>query len=160
MPRIDSITGCPVMTQAEFWQAEAIREGKGRSGSELCEEFWTKAAQAEDEYADRVEAEWKTPQFIMDRLLEDWKARDEEYRAGIECPEIPGDSGLPPVKPVEVVEVLSANYSGGMRGSNGHVEAMIRYDDGIVRRTKWSMSHSHATRMEPEDSEEYVDIFD
>jgi hypothetical protein len=53
MPRIDPVTGCTVMTHAEFWQDQAEREGQGRAPWELIDDFYAEIDRDHQDQAKR-----------------------------------------------------------------------------------------------------------
>lgn len=60
MPRKDPVTGCMVMTMPEFLNAEAEREGKGRTGADILSDIYAEidadSRREEDRMRDPKEA--------------------------------------------------------------------------------------------------------
>ena len=71
MPKIDSFTGCPVMTVAEFWNSEAEQEGKGRSGSEVALDFYEEMRQEEEVEANRIKNNPTEVEALIRRCADD-----------------------------------------------------------------------------------------
>jgi len=139
MPRKDPITGCMVMTRAEFWASEAEHEGKGRSGSDLRDEFY------EDMERERLECE----QRLRDpaearRLIESCRLKPEDDPEEFD-PEV-----------LEVLEVVEAHFSQSLRESTESVVARVHTAEGerLVKAVSWASTGSF---YEPPDAEAYLE---
>jgi len=139
MTRKDPITGCTVLTQPEFWQAEALHEGKGRSGGELATEF---AAELE---ADRQQCEdrYRDPAVALETL-----------RQAVEQQNDDADVRLP--LPVEVREVLDAGVGQSFRESSTGLRARALREDGVEDIIEFHSWHSSGSFHEPPDGDAYV----
>jgi hypothetical protein len=140
MPKIDPHTGCVVMTQAEFWSSEAKREGKGRQGSDLYEEFV-------DDMDDDLKAEegrLRDPKLALDYLMSTVKQWNE---SDPEMDQVP--------VPTEVLEVVTAKITQNFRQSGIYLVARVRSNDleGTLEVSETSYSGSWD---EPPDHEENV----
>jgi hypothetical protein len=137
MPRKDPVTGCNVMTTAEFFADEAKREGKGRSGGKLM-----------DEFMDDMEKDRKATE---DRFREPIVALDV-LKSAIERGNDGSDVFFPQV--AEVLEVLEAQYSQSTRDSSLWLRARCRRVDGVEDVACFGESHSAGGQLEPPDYDE------
>jgi len=135
MPKIDPITGCSVMTEGEFWSNEAAREGKGRSGGDLREEFWNEI----DAEAERVAAEWRKPEVAL-ALLNGCEGFDDENEEPVIA---------------EVLEVESSMFTQNIRSSSGQFVARVKTEAGDELRVRYSIWNTSGTRIDPPDGDEY-----
>jgi len=138
MPKIDPHTGCVVMTQGEFWAAEAASEGRGREAHELVEEF----------YAD-MDADLKAEE---DRLRDPTVALEQLRRV---CQEVL-DSDESIEMPLVVLEVLEAKVSCSFRSNSSYIRARAQHKngEGVITMTETSFSGSWS---EPPDYEVNVE---
>lgn len=139
MPKIDPVTGCQVMTEAEFWQGQAEAEGEGRSGSDLRGDFY------DDMERDRKEAEdrYREPAEALHALV-------SAVRRNNECVETP----MP--LPVEVLEVLDVSLGQSFRESSLTLRARARREDGVEDIIELESWHSSGTMIDPPDHDEGV----
>jgi hypothetical protein len=131
MPRIDSISGCSVMTQAEFWNSEAEFEGKGRSGSDLMQDF--------------------RADFETERKAEEDRLKEPENALGIILEAFyPGDDGEDEnQRPLKVIEVCELSCDMKMRSTTIRIKALCECKDGKPR-LFIAMNYSDSgTRMQP-----------
>lgn len=140
MPRKDPMTGCLVMTLPEFLNAEAEREGKGRTGGDILQDIYSEMA-GEDE---RISAEMAKPESalktIQDAIKESREYCDEEYAESV--PEI-----------VQVVNVIEAKYSGSFKSHSTSLKAEALSDAGKLYYV-WSWSSEYYGSMwEPPDGD-------
>jgi hypothetical protein len=145
MPRKDPITGCNVMTSAEFWRAEAEHEGLGREPAELMEDFYAEWAAADRASADKLKTD---KAGLLKKLQEvqgmEWDCVDEEDHDKL-VPEI-----------IEVIEVHGAEVHSNHGGSDTKVIADVRLVGGAVRRVKLVESESFGSFYEPPDGEAWL----
>jgi len=141
MPKIDPVTGCEVLTMAEFWAAEAEHEGKGRSGGELFCEMLDEI----DKDSRRMEKELNgnALEVLRSPLYFD-KNQDHD-----------GESCL---AVTEVLEIEESSFSQGFGGQKGKLVAKVRLIDGSVVRATWFEGVDFVTRMEPGNYEAFVEI--
>lgn len=132
MPKIDAITGCSVMSEAEFWQSEGLREN--RDANDIRDEFYDDMRKSFDEHEKEIEAQFKDLGYCL-FVLQRADAECEENAIGI----------------IEVLEVLESRCSASMRGASGSVRAKVRCDDGSEKIVRWGFSESAGSRMEPPD---------
>lgn len=170
MPKIDPVTGCPVLTYSEFLQAEAEREGK--TAGDIHREIWDTLAE-EDR---KQEEEYRNPATALRILvkigqLERWhweelaKHNGEEIRCthwnvtaqAYEESVSVSDAGPCPPIPTTVLEVLEPNHSERLRQSSGSFTARVMCDDGQERRVKYYYSYYEGSRLEPPDHEEGIE---
>lgn len=138
MPKIDPVTGCPVMTMAEFWNSEAENEGKGRSGSELQEDFYTDLANEQHQEEDRL----RKPEIAQEHILRAWK-ETVEYLGEEETSQVSA--------PVAVLEVLETRVGYNFRESTQMIRARCRCENGSERIFKLDAYHDAGTRLDPPD---------
>jgi hypothetical protein len=138
MPKIDPITGCTVMTQAEFWTGEAEREGKGRTAGEVATDFWQEIA----DDSERVAAEWRKPEVALGLIQ---KARCD-------------DPENPDPEVVEVVEVVESTFSQNTRSSEGSLLARVKTRGGTEIKVRYNVWSDSGTRLDPPDHEEYIEV--
>lgn len=142
MPRIHPVTGCTVMTTAEFLNAEAKREGKGRTGADILadiyEEIDADCRRSEEEI--RKDALSRFQQAIKD--AGDYWDDDE------------GNEPLPVL--TEVVNVLDVNVSQSFKSSGERLRAEVRDDKGRLLYMEYVYSHWSGTMLDPpEDDMEF-----
>ena len=116
MPKKDPVTGCTVMTPAEFWNAEAEAEGLGRTGGDLMHDFFDDL----DKERAKTEDEFRKPDVAFDYIkdaVEEWNDADSE--------------GAVPA-PIRIVEVLDVQIKCGSRESGEMIKARaVRLDNGV-----------------------------
>lgn len=136
MPKRDPITGCTVMTTAEFFNEEAEREGKGRCGGELFNDY------LDDMEKDRKETEdrYRDPAFARNTL----KTAIDQFN---ECAE----PALPQVR--EVLEVLEASFTQGVRESGLWLRARCIRADGAEDILCYGESSFSGDRINPPDGD-------
>jgi len=141
MPRKDPMTGVPVLTTEEFFDKEAKREGKGRSGSEVMIDTFKQI----DDERKKEERELKNPKAalkLFQQEIKEWNEYDPEQ-------------AIENVK--EIVEVLdvSLKYK-GFSTTYLDVKALAIGETGrrgIVRLSSYSFS---GTYWNPPDEETEV----
>jgi len=143
MPKTDPVTGCQVMTQAEFWVGEADREGKGRCAGELIEDFWDEWQAEEEKEVDRL----KDPEHAFDILkstINDWIEYDPDF---VEEAAIP--------IPTEVVRVLNAEFGATISSNKTVVKVIAKAEDGELYVYDVWFAYWSGTMMDPpeEDSD-------
>jgi hypothetical protein len=143
MPRIDPITGCSVMTFVEFVAAEAAREGK-ETGDVMDDIF---GPLAEDDR--RIENEWRDPAKALEIIRAEAELERTAWQESKDCD--PGYDEPEPPTPVEILAVLGARHSQGLRGSDGVFTARVRCADGSVRYAVHSDYYDGGDRMTPPD---------
>lgn len=142
MPKKDPITGCEVMTVGEFFQDEANREGKGRTGGDILNETLSEMDQGYQE----EEARWTSkPDELLLRLQEEVKEYNELD------PEAEQVS-----KPISIVEILEVKCSGGMRSSEFSCRVKATKEDGSVGIIKLKSWYTHGTFYDPPDGETVI----
>lgn len=158
------------MTQAEFWQAEAESEGKGREPWELRAEFLQEIegerVADEQRLKDDPAECWR---MINDMAQADLKAWEENAACNgeryperrwvdgqsVESLSEPYDAGPRPHVPTSLVEVLEVQMSSGLsRESSLSVKARVACDDGQERTVTYQAWHSSGSFYEPPDSDE------
>lgn len=85
MPRKDPISGCMVMTMPEFLNAEAEREGKGRTGGDILEEILTDMGEDDkrcsedlkDDHSEIFALFWEDCKYAMEEWLSEVESRRE-----------------------------------------------------------------------------------
>lgn len=138
MPTKDPITGCMVLTQAEFWQGEAEREGKGREPWELQAEMYEEM----DADNERCSEEMRNDSEGALKVIKEYLDADAET-----CED---DFGFTSAN-ITGIEIEDAKYSGGFGGCSREIRAKLALVDGSTRTVEWGEDVSHATRLEPGD---------
>jgi predicted ribosome quality control (RQC) complex YloA/Tae2 family protein len=159
MPKIDPITGCTVMTQAEFWASEAKREGKGRCGGDLMQDFYEEMAAEERAEEDRL----KDPERAKEEFNREIQVTRESGQETLdwlkkrgEEPD-PGEVTMANFPLVEsVLEVLEAEYSGGFRGSKVSITARCLRSGGVEDVLEMAMEYFSGSRIDPPDQGGYI----
>jgi hypothetical protein len=137
MPRKDPHTGCTVMTMGEFFNAEAEREGKGRSGAEVMSDMF-------DEIDQSFRDEEKRWRDNPNDLLEHLQTAIKEYNeADAEAEQYP--------LPTSIAEVLELKVDGSFRTSKFHVRARCTKEDGTVGILSFSSCQYSGSMSEPPD---------
>lgn len=142
MPRKDPITGCNVMTQAEFFASEAARNGT--TASEEFEAFYTDIEKMRAECEKNTQATLADPTKALAILLEGIKWSNE----GLD--EV---DQLTPL-PTKVVRTFDIESSEGLRDSILRFKAEV--SDGRI--LQYSSSHSSGSFYEPPDGETIVEV--
>lgn len=137
MPRKDPITGVMVMTMGEFFNAEADREGKGRSGSEVMMDMF-------DEIEQSYRAEEKSWRNDPAGLLEKLQQEIKEYNAA------DPESEQYPI-PASIVEILELKVDGSFKTSTFSVRARCTRDDGTTGILIFSSSQYSGSMIDPPD---------
>ncbi len=143
MPRKDPMTGVTVMTTAEFFAAEAEHEEKGRSGSEVMAETF-------EQIGAEMDADEQRERLFFSDPANAWEAIRYTLREELETEESP-------LQAVELVGVLTVSSKQSMRGSSLGIEAHVKFNDGALRRVKWSFQYWAGTYWEPDDYDEGVE---
>lgn len=141
MPKMHPIYGVPVLTQEEFWNQEAEREGKGRCGADLMHEMYDEM----DREIASQEDELKNPEILLEeikRSLDGWNngidPKDEEYFH----------------PPSEILEVRYVSISSSFRGSGVEVHGTaIRSNDKKKLKFIYIEGSSSGSFYEPPDTE-------
>lgn len=137
MPRKDPHTGCMVMTMGEFFNAEAAREGKGRSGAEVMSDMFDEI----DQSYRAEEQRWRdNPADLLDHLqtvIKEYNVFDPEAEQY-------------PI-PVSIVEILELKVDGSMRTSTFHVRARCTKEDGTEGILTLSSCQHSGSMSEPPD---------
>lgn len=136
MPRIDSSTGCEVMTMAEFWQHEAQTEGQGRAAADVADDF----------YADLRREEERETRRLLDPIeaLSTLKAYDDQ-----EEPKSRIGGGIAATR-----RVLRASFHLSANSSKASLVAEVECVDGSVRFVRWIASSWGGGHLDPPESDE------
>jgi hypothetical protein len=145
MPKIDPHTGCTVMTMAEFWAAEAKREGKGRCGWELAEDMYADMERETREHEARLKAD---PSSLL-KDLRDYYVPDGSW----DWP----DGEDPGWTPEEILSAESVELSDGFKESSMNASLVVRCSDGKVRRLKVATRSFSGSWDEPPDHDVNVE---
>lgn len=155
MPRIDPMTGVPVMT-TEFWSAEAEHEGQGRSGGEVMTDFYEEMEREArlDEILMWEEAFGQLVALAQDEVRW-WKEGEEWFNASRGQPWGVGmERAERPRMPVECLEVIDVKLNEGLRDQSGTIIARVVADDGLTYRLTATWSHYGGTMWEPPDDDQ------
>lgn len=138
MPKIDPVTGCTVMTTAEFWSSEAEKEGKGRSGGDLRDDFYDELEK--DRLAE--ENRYRDHMVLLETMVEATKAWNEAMA---------GDGYVP--LPTGVIELVEVHVGQTFRSSSLKLVARLRSEEGsgLYMLERWS---DYGTRLDPPDGDE------
>jgi hypothetical protein len=142
MPKIDPVTGCEVMTNAEFWNSEAQKEGKNRTGADIMSDFYS---DMEEEFK-RYEKELREPEKALEAILEAFYPGDEnedEHK-----------------RPVKVLEVHDVKYSGGIRHSSSMIKALGECKDGVNRIFVATSSYDNGSMIDPPNTDYNCEILE
>jgi len=142
MPRTDPITGCQVMTNAEFWQSEADLEGKGRTAGEVMSDFMEDVANENEREAERN----RDPELALNHLRE---AADEDLAAWLEWRETDTSNEPAPPIPERVIEVIESEYNSGFKTTTMKLSAIVMCDDGQKRKATLNYSSYSGDFYEP-----------
>jgi len=148
MPRKDPITGCMVMTHAEFLSTEA--ESKGTTPEAIMSDLMAEMAEANA--FDTQQLRLRALENIQDLAQKDRKAwsEDETYHQenGLDFKE-----PKPPF-PLQLVEILEAHSHSGMTNSTTTLRVRVLCDDGVIREAHaWSASYSGGFYEPPSEDE-------
>lgn len=137
MPKKDPHTGCTVMTIGEFFQDEAKREGKGRSGAEVAADMFDEIDQS---YRDE-EKRWRDkPNDLLAQLQEEIN----QYNQGD-----PDEEQYP--VPTEIVEILEVKVDGSFRTSVFSTRVRCKKADGTTGILSFSSTQYSGSMSEPPD---------
>lgn len=138
MPKQDPITGCMVLTQAEFWQGEAEREGNGRTAGELQAEMYEDMAADEERCSEEMRNDPEGALKVIKEYLDaDPETCEDDF--GFTSADITG------------VEIEDAKYGGGFGGSSREIRAKLTMVDGSTRTVEWGEETTYDTRINPGD---------
>ena len=139
MPKKDPVTGCTVMTMGEFFQSEADREGKGRSGAEVMSDMFDEIEQS---YRDE-EKRWRdNPADLLEHLqkeVQDFNSAD------------PDEPQLP--VPTTIVEILEVKVDGSFRTSKFMARVCCTKPDVSTGILNFSSCQYSGSMAEPPDYE-------
>lgn len=132
------------MTMPEFLNAEAEREGKGRTGGDIFSDI----VESIDTDSRRVESELRKPEVALDRFQQEIKDAVEYWNDDADA------KPLPVLK--AVVRVIEARVSQSFRSSSEVLRAEVVDDKGRTLYMEYVHSHWSGTMMEPpEDDGEF-----
>lgn len=157
MPKIDPVTGCTVMTMAEFLNAEGEREGK--TGGEVLDEI----VQSLEDDNRQMEAEWRKPEVALSLLMpilkrdyDAWVDTERYYNEHPELNEKPDPEPINPEGVVRVIEVLEAKSHQSFRESGGTIVARLEMKKGPAKLVRANWWHDYGTRLDPPDGDEEI----
>jgi hypothetical protein len=130
MPKIDSMTGCSVMTMGEFWASEAKKEGK--EVAEIMGDFYDEIAQD----CIREENRLKNNPTELFAMLKDY------YDVDPECSEF---------EPIEVLSVEMTKVDFSYSKDSTSFIALVKCADNLNRLVEYSQTSYHGSYMEPPD---------
>ncbi len=133
MPYNHPVLGVPCITVNEFWNIEAQKEG--RKPCDLIDDFYSELAKDEELTRQNIIAD---KQGALDSLR---KYYDPDY-----CDDIT-------FMPVEVINIIDANVSIGMRKSTVTFRAIVKCDDSKTRTLEYTEYEYAGSYMEPPDFE-------
>lgn len=142
MPRKDPVTGVPVMTQAEFWAAEAEREGKGRQGFELMADMYAEIEADNEREANRL----REPEAALELVKDFLDGYEDPYDC--RC-----DYGFASEDVGSVIEVTDSEVGGSFGGGSAKLRIKLQLKDGSTRTVEWSDWYSSGSRLEPPDGD-------
>lgn len=142
MPRKDPITGCEVMTTAEFWQAEAEKEG--RSAGQLQDDFFNEIADIEQKEIEKLADVENVLNILREYVISTNEYVDEEDKYSFQF--------------TKVLEVWNNSYSCAFRGTSFEFCAKAKCDDEKIREVEFSSWQSSGSFYEPPDMEENLKI--
>lgn len=146
MPHKDPVTGCTVLSIAEFWQHEAASEGRGRSGADLMTEFFQELAQDANTQATRYRSDLAYTRAELQKALADFNL------------DLPPEDQLPPL--LDVLEVVDADVRDGLRNSSLflRVRALRQSPTGAVEDLlTLAATYHYGSRLDPPDEETTVE---
>ena len=169
MPKIDRLTGCEVMTELEFWQAEGER-----NETSAVEEMTRFASELEDERK-REEDQMYDPKYVFEMVEPEMVMELECYNEQMVsfAEDVISNRGIVPredyesaremTKPpkfLKCTEVTNVDYSMGMMNSGARISAIFVdwYRNRATNKYEerpWKVEFSYAsfagTREEPPD---------
>lgn len=146
MPKIDRVTGVPVMTHEEFWQKEAEQEGKGRTGADLALELYSDmAAEIEQERLTYFELPVATK--FMQGLAH--TSYYDNYDGE--------DESSPFPDPLVLTKVLEVTYKAGFSKQELTIIAEAIKVDGSTGKLKGHTADWNGTRLDPPEHEENIE---
>jgi hypothetical protein len=143
MPKIDPVTGCEVMTTAEFWQSTAKAEG--REPGELMQEFYDELEEDNRKAAEEL----RDPKNAFNIIV---KYLEEDDEASLECYNFSSQ------EVVECLEVFNSEVNQGIRGSESELEAVLLLRDGSTRTVVFGTSETYSTMLDPGDYDSYLRV--
>lgn len=141
MPRKDPVTGCMVMTTAEFWNKMGEMEGK--PAHQVMDEFYSDMEKERQEQ----ENKYKIPEVALATLVEAVGQENKWRRENRE---------RPMAMPAKVLEVISVAYSFGIKNQSTKitVRAVTKGKRvGILEYSEWETAGSF---YEPPDGETQI----
>lgn len=139
MPRIDSVTGCTVMTLPDFYAKEAEQEGKGRTGGDIMEDFQGEL----DADCRHEEEKLRTPEVAWESVSRAWNdyidSLGEEEETQVSAPK-------------KLLEVLEVHINPTSKMTTTTIRARCLCKDGSERVFKVERWDTVATRLDPSDS--------
>jgi hypothetical protein len=160
------------MTQGEFWQGEAQREGEGRTGGDLQADFYAELDQEWEEEHKRFLEHDNVVEIVNRALVENEQCvRDEAvlaagqaaFRLALESnpdhprPRFDMENLAPKVALAEILHVTkvidfySTDFRDGMRSSESSFIAYVECSNGKERRVSYSMWGDSGSYWEPPD---------
>lgn len=153
MPRKDLVSGCEVMTDAEFWQK--MGEIEGRSAGEAMTNFYQEWDDAVKDYKQSISNPIALLKILKDFTDEDMKY---EFETRNNHPEwYVDDPYVVPPYPVEVLEYSDLEYEERFRGSSLEFNFKALCKDGKVHTGKYLKWDDRGSFYNPPDGEEYIE---
>jgi len=140
MPKIDSTTGCRVMTEAEFWNAEAGAEGKGRTGGDVYEDFIDDWAKEEEKERDRLRDPEQAFSMLKD-MVDAWIDSDPDVILNI---------------PTKVIRVLDVKFRATI-SSNKTLRLIAEAEDGHMYIYNVWFQYWAGSMMDPPEEDGEID---
>jgi len=106
------------MTTAEFWVSEAENEGKGRSGGDVAEDFYTDLAKEEAKEEERLYDTVRAFDYL-EGIAKDWIEHDPDWAE---------DENFP--MPVKVIKVLDVQFTGQVMHQKTSMRVLAKAEDG------------------------------
>jgi len=139
MPKTHSVTGCQVMTNAEFWVSEAENEGKGRSGADLAEDFWDDWGKEEERERDRLENPESAFEYLKE-VVDSWIEYDPDF---VEYDNFP--------VPTKVIKVLDVQFGASISGNKTTLRVLAKTERGAYVYDLWFQYWSGSMMDPPEE---------
>lgn len=159
MPRIDPVTGCEVMTQAEFWQSEAEHEGLGREPWELREDMYREMEEDEERCRQEMLSDTKA---AYKNLIDYWRLCREDVDWSAEDPLADymndREDFFVTYKPRRVIEVVHAELDSGFKETSGRIVSRVLFSGGRVKLVSFSFWSFSGDMIDPPDYDENVDV--
>jgi hypothetical protein len=147
VPKKDPITGCMVMTTAEYFQSEADRNG--RSFADEVTSFYEEQAKVEQEDEDNFFKPENLLETLKKAVADENQAIAEENLYNQAHPEYnQPQSALIPV-PVKILEVVREKFNEGFKGTSIACRAKIETEDGQRGWTFYEYYNDHGSFYEP-----------